>query len=121
MLERTSELARKYEAAGRADVLVRLDFDDGDGEKVVEGFPVHILKHMLTEDHVRERLNIDTTKGPHGSTPLHIASRCGYMEIVELLITAGASVDVPDELGETALFRSVEGGHLSIRKSLRSS
>ena len=79
---------------------------------------VHILKHMLTEDHVRERLSIDTTKGPHGSTPLHIASRCGYMEIVELLITAGASVDVPDELGETALFRSVEGGHLSIMKLL---
>lgn len=79
---------------------------------------VEIVRHMLSAPDVRERLAVDSTKGPHGSTALHIASRCGYGDVVALLLASGAGVDVPDDLGETALFRAVEGGHVAIMRSL---
>jgi len=79
---------------------------------------MNIVKYMLTADDVRDRVDVDSTKGPHGSTPLHIAARCGYLQIAEALLESGAMVDVPDELGETALFRAVEGGHTDMVDAL---
>lgn len=77
-----------------------------------------IVRQMLTVPDVRARVDIDSTEGPHGSTALHIATRCGYDDIVAVLLANGANVDVADELGETALFRAVEGGHVGIMKTL---
>jgi len=43
----------------------------------------------------------------NGWTPLHFAAQENAAKAVELLLRAGASVDVPDKQGNTALFRAV--------------
>ncbi len=35
--------------------------------------------------------------GEHGTTPLHCASRLGYIEVVRLLLNAGADVSARDD------------------------
>ena len=37
-------------------------------------------------------------------TALHRAAKAGFVEVMELLLSAGAEVNVPDKVGETALF-----------------
>ncbi len=39
-----------------------------------------------------------------GKTALHRAAKAGFVEVMDLLLSAGAKVDVPDKVGETALF-----------------
>lgn len=55
-----------------------------------------------------------------GATALHIASREGNYEIVELLITNGAEVNVSDNEGWTPLMRASLGGHAEIVELLLS-
>ena len=47
------------------------------------------------------------------ATPLVIACDNGHATIASLLIAAGAAVDLPDDDGETALFKSSCRGHVS--------
>ena len=58
--------------------------------------------------------------GPHDSTPLHIAARCGHHEIAVLLLENGADVNAKDGLGETPLMRAIEGHHEGLAKWLLS-
>lgn len=43
----------------------------------------------------------------HGITPLHTASGLGNLDLVKILIAAGADVNAPDEDGETPLHRAL--------------
>ncbi len=49
---------------------------------------------------------------------LHIASKLGYVEIVELLLVAGASVDRYSHHGEVPLMVAAQMGHLEVAKIL---
>lgn len=40
--------------------------------------------------------------------PLHHAAHAGYLEIVDVLLKAGASIDAPSLSGGTALVRAIE-------------
>ncbi|KDO19582.1 TKL protein kinase [Saprolegnia parasitica CBS 223.65] len=54
----------------------------------------------------------------HGRTPLHDAARCGYLEIVRLLLEKGAAIDVKAINGGTPLHGAALHGQLEIVRFL---
>jgi len=56
-----------------------------------------------------------------GRTALHLAARDGRAKHVELLLAAGAGVNVRDERGETPLRYAHDAGHKIVERMLRSS
>ena len=54
-----------------------------------------------------------------GRAAAHHASRNGYVEIVKLLLAAGAKKDKIDTGGNTALTYATEGGHHEIVQLLQ--
>jgi len=55
-----------------------------------------------------------------GRTALHLAARDGRVKHVELLLTAGAGVNVRDERGDTPLQYAHDAGHQIVERMLRS-
>jgi hypothetical protein len=53
-----------------------------------------------------------------GSTPLHLAAKCGCQESVEVFIRGGAGVNAKDDNGETPLFLATLLGHEQIVRVL---
>ena len=68
-----------------------------------------IAKHLLSVG-----APVNNREGPQSSTPLHIAARGGLLDMVGVLLAAGADREARDELGETPLMRAVEGGSLPV-------
>jgi ankyrin repeat protein len=64
------------------------------------------------------KANINSSKGPHGCTPLHIACRAGFHDMYKLLVSEGANVLARDESGEEPLHRCIEHGSLEIAELL---
>jgi ankyrin repeat protein len=54
----------------------------------------------------------------HGGTPLHLASTCGWVDIVNLLLDRGASVNSQDGHGKTPLHMAASSGHLDAARWL---
>lgn len=50
----------------------------------------------------------------HGQTPLNLAARHGYTDVVKVLLAAGASADHADCDGWTALRAAAWGGHTQV-------
>lgn len=53
-----------------------------------------------------------------GETALHVAAAKGYLEVTQLLINGGVSVDIQDSFGWTALQLAASNGHLEVVKEL---
>jgi ankyrin repeat protein len=53
---------------------------------------------------------VDTTNSV-GSTPLHYASRKGYVDVVCVLLDGGATVDATTNYGETPLYNAIRDDH----------
>uniref|UniRef100_A0A1I8GXM6 ANK_REP_REGION domain-containing protein n=1 Tax=Macrostomum lignano TaxID=282301 RepID=A0A1I8GXM6_9PLAT len=51
-------------------------------------------------------------------TPVHVASRCSKLELVDLLLQRGADINSADEMGETPLFMAISAGNFTICKSI---
>jgi ankyrin repeat protein len=65
------------------------------------------------------RAALDTSTDPNtrddaGSTALHVAAHGGYVDIVDVLLVAGAVVDMPDALGCTPLHLAAGQGHVHV-------
>jgi len=69
-----------------------------------------IAKHLVCD----AGADVNSQEGPQKSTPLHVASRCGYAKMCKLLLENGADVNAGDGNLETPLMRAVEGGHVDI-------
>jgi len=61
-------------------------------------------------------VNVRATQ--HGQTALMLAVSHGRLDMVQLLIEAGADVNIRDEDGSTALMCAAEHGHMEIVKHL---
>ncbi|EEP77277.1 predicted protein [Uncinocarpus reesii 1704] len=88
--------------------------------------PLHVAAQIGREDYVKLMLenmtsfeaSIDVAETLRGWTPLTTASALGHVEIVELLLQAGASQAVLDHRGWTAKEHATFRGHFSIAKLL---
>eukprot|EP00035_Acanthoeca_spectabilis_P006829 m.129709 g.129709 ORF g.129709 m.129709 type:complete len:1205 (-) comp13684_c0_seq1:150-3764(-) len=89
-------------------VLVDLDEDKMPMavKRAIERFDLEMLKRLVRNGaDVHEAI-------PHKGTPLHLAARLGDWEAIQLLLTAGATVDSHShESGATPLHLAAEGGH----------
>ena len=50
--------------------------------------------------------NVDV-RNYKGKTALHCAAKAGFLSVIDLLIEKGATIDAPDNNGETALFEAI--------------
>ena len=61
------------------------------------------------------------SKDNEGDTPLHLAAAMVQLDLIELLITSGAKIDIHDGwdiLGRTPLHRAVTKEHFGVIKAL---
>ena len=56
---------------------------------------------------------VDHRRG-FASTPLHCAARCGFAEMVEVLLAHHANLHRTDNLGRTPLHAAAAGGHVPV-------
>lgn len=88
--------------------------------RAVEARDMDAIKRFIRED--------DVNQFSLKKTPLQLAAEKGWQEIVELLIRAGADVNLPDKTltgslsakKRTPLYFAVYGGHLAVVKVLLS-
>lgn len=66
----------------------------------------------------KEGADINIKSHPCGLTALMIGARAGHIEVVEILIDAGADIDLQNQRGRTALMFASSRGHLDILKLL---
>ncbi|KAJ8673857.1 hypothetical protein QAD02_005119 [Eretmocerus hayati] len=76
-----------------------------------------IAKRLVQED-VPVNENPRVRYGIHGLTPLHLAVQYGSLDLIECLLSKGASVNVQDDFFETPLMLSVRLRKFAITDSL---
>nr|XP_029730511.1 26S proteasome non-ATPase regulatory subunit 10-like [Aedes albopictus] len=78
----------------------------------------HLVQHYIVERGLTEMLSlilpkIDVSHGDKfGMTPLHYAAGCNQLEMIGLLVRAGAEVDCFDVHRTTPLMRALSKNHL---------
>jgi ankyrin repeat protein len=71
------------------------------------------LKKLIAEGTVQE-------EEPHvdGVTALHVAAQAGHLDVVNMVIEAGADVTIKDEEGRTALLLAIKGNYGEVASAL---
>jgi glycerophosphodiester phosphodiesterase len=65
-----------------------------------------------------QKVDLDSPESSFAWTPLHVAAVDGHIEVVKLLIAAGADASRPDSSGWTAKEHAALRGHLNIARLL---
>lgn len=69
---------------------------------------------------IKSGVNIKYSEGKNGVSALHLASSQGNLELVKIILDAGADINQKDNLGITALHSSIRKKHEDVYKFLRS-
>jgi ankyrin repeat protein len=77
------------------------------------GLP-NIVKVLVTE----QLQDMNSRRFNNGSTPLHLVSREGHVEVAQFLVEHGADATAQDEDGWTPLHWASERGHIKLAQSL---
>ena len=70
-----------------------------------ESATAHNSKKVFATDILKRCINCSTIQ--KGFTALHAAARSGHSEVVKLLLTAGASIDIPGKVYTYAILHSI--------------
>jgi ankyrin repeat protein len=94
--------------------------NENDNEGLTE---LHLAARHGQENKVAELIDtapflIAETDQDTGGTPLHEAAKSGHVEVVEMLLARGASVDSRNRYGETPLFLAAAWGHNTVARRL---
>jgi ankyrin repeat protein len=85
--------------------------------------PIHVAASHNQVDCLRsfleDGLNADQRMPQTGLTPLMIAAKRGYVDVVQLLLDYGANLDATCEEGRTALHYAQEAGQKEVAELLR--
>ena len=68
-----------------------------------------LLKHQNTDPNIQNN---------HKETPLHIAARKGYLDILKCLLASGANANLPGDFEDTVLHKAIWNRHLECIKYL---
>ncbi|XP_068086218.1 ankyrin repeat domain-containing protein 50 [Anabrus simplex] len=86
---------------------------DGSGRTLLHQLAAEGNVHLLELAVATRGADLEATDR-HGQTPLNLAARHGYGEVVKVLLTAGARADHADCDGWTALRAAAWGGHTQV-------
>jgi len=85
----------------------------------MDEFPDNINNINTIIKLVKSHVNINKKYGHYNETILHVACRCGWINIAKYLIsTNGIDLNLPDMFGDTPLHNAACDGHLDIVKCL---
>ena len=77
----------------------------------------HLIK-VCSPEHLQEMITVTGRTKTNGTTPLHIASHHGYLDVVNQLILAGANLNQAGPRDITPLYIAIYQGHLDIVNKL---
>lgn len=100
---------------------VDVNYQDAQGETalhVAARFGHDECAKALVEGSIKYKTNVDIPEKTFGWTPLFVACVDGHLSVVEVLITAGASLDYCDLSGWTAKEHAALRGHMRIAERL---
>jgi ankyrin repeat protein len=86
------------------------------GEKLLEAAERGDIKKVKSL--ISDGVDIEVRRKPDERTAIMIAAENGDQQIIQLLVEAGAEVDVTDSVGKTALMLAANNGHLETVKLL---
>lgn len=113
------------------DILIKSDLDqfkrlvDEVGVNINLGYGYTLL-HMavwwqknkdFTEFLINKGARVNA-QNKRGSSPLHFAANCNYLEVAKLLIESGAKVNIQDKNGRTPMSFAARAGAIEIVKLL---
>ncbi|GFN98694.1 myotrophin-like protein [Plakobranchus ocellatus] len=73
---------------------------------------------MTTSKYEKVTMGIDVNIEVQGRLPLHFAADYGQTDVIEYLLSKGATVNTPDKYGITPLLSAIFEGHTSSVKLL---
>jgi len=76
------------------------------------------VRHLLNNSLFTNRVDVNTKDTKAGITPLILASKGGYKQIAEILISKGAVENQKDDSGYTALMWASKEGHQEVAELL---
>lgn len=100
---------------------VDINWQDENGETamhVAARFGHSDCAKLLLDGTIDQKADVELTEKAFSWTPLHIACVDGHLNIVQLLIAAGAEINKPDVSGWTAREHAALRGHIDIAKLL---
>ena len=87
------------------------------------GTPLHYAAFCGLQDiaeilAIQHPQDVNSQRVDDGSSPLHLASQAGHVDIAQMLIDRGAEVSAQTKNGSTALHLASENGHVDLARML---
>ncbi|GET92422.1 hypothetical protein, conserved [Leishmania tarentolae] len=85
---------------------------DGRGTDGETPLYISVYNHRLdvAKYLIARKADVNALNGPHRETALHVAARCGYVDVLSCLLAAGADLNTRNARQETPLFVAAQAG-----------